>query len=152
MSLRPNLRKMDVTLNVECQADLMINSYPGPYGHVLTNLFLNSVTHAFPHGKGAIEVQVRAFGKDDVEVMFSDNGCGMSSDVRRQAFDPFYTTRRDKGCTGLGLHVVHNIVTHRLGGKVALDSGPGEGTKVKLILPRVSPASSPLREMPDSQP
>jgi signal transduction histidine kinase len=151
MSLRPNLRESDVTLNVECQTDLMIHSYPGPYGHVLTNLFLNSVTHAFPHGKGAIAVQVRASGKDDVEVLFSDDGCGMSASVRRQAFNPFFTTRRDKGCTGLGLHVVHNIVTHRLGGKLALDSGPGEGTKVQLILPRVSPESSSLRETPDSR-
>ena len=150
MRLRQNLQEIDVTLNIECQSDLLINSYPGPYGHVLTNLFQNSVTHAFPHGKGAIEVQVRPVGKDDVEVLFSDNGCGMSSDVRRQAFDPFFTTRRDKGCTGLGLHVVHNIVTHRLGGRLELNSSPGEGTKIKLILPGVPPTSSSLRERPES--
>jgi len=138
MSLRPSLRKTDVTLNVECQTDLVMNSYPGPYGQVLTNLFLNSMIHAFPQGKGAIEVRVQEFGKESVEIVFSDNGCGMSSNVKRQAFDPFFTTRRDKGCTGLGLHIVHNIVTHRLGGKLALDSGPGEGTKIQLILPRIS--------------
>jgi signal transduction histidine kinase len=150
MRLRQNLQEIDVALNIECQSDLLITSYPGPYGDVLTNLFHNSVTHAFPHGKGTIAVQVRPVGKDDVEVLFSDNGCGMSSDVKRQAFDPFFTTRRDKGCTGLGLHVVHNIVTHRLGGRLELNSSPGEGTKIKLILPLVPPTSSSLRERPES--
>jgi signal transduction histidine kinase len=143
MSLRPSLRQIDVTLDVECQADLVMNSYPGPYGQVLTNLFLNSITHAFPQGKGVIDVKVRAFDKDHVEVLFSDNGCGMNSSVRRQAFNPFFTTRRDKGCTGLGLHIVHNVVTHRLGGKLALDSSVGEGTKIQLILPRVARANEP---------
>jgi signal transduction histidine kinase len=146
MSLRPSLRKTDVTLNVDCQTDLVMNSYPGLYGQVLTNLFLNSVIHAFPHGKGAIDVKVHEFGKDSVELVFSDNGCGMNSNVKRQAFDPFFTTRRDKGCTGLGLHLVHNIVTHRLGGKLALDSSPGEGTEVHVILPRVSQA---IRKVPE---
>jgi signal transduction histidine kinase len=64
----------------------------------------------------------------------------MSPTVRRQAFDPFYTTRRDLGSTGLGLHIVHNIVTNRLGGKLSLDSEPGMGTRVQMILPRVAPA------------
>jgi PAS domain S-box-containing protein len=140
MSLRPGLRKHNLTLNVECQPDLAMNSYPGPYGQVLTNLFLNSVAHAFPDGRpGTIDIQVRESGKDNVEIIFSDNGCGMSLDVRRRAFDPFFTTRRDQGGTGLGLHIVYSIVTNRLGGRLDLDSEPGGGTRIQMILPRVAP-------------
>jgi PAS domain S-box-containing protein len=140
MSLRPGLRKHNLTLNVDCQPNLTMNSYPGPYGQVLTNLFLNSVAHAFPDGKaGAVDIQVRESGKDNVEIIFSDNGCGMSLDVRRRAFDPFFTTRRDQGGTGLGLHIVYSIVTNRLGGRLDLDSQPGEGTRIQIILPRVAP-------------
>ena len=122
MSLRPGLRKHNLTLNVECQPNLTMNSYPGPYGQVLTNLFLNSVAHAFPNGRsGTVDIKVRESGKDNVEILFSDNGIGMSLDVRRRAFDPFFTTRRDQGGTGLGLHIVYSIVTNRLGGR--LDPG-----------------------------
>jgi signal transduction histidine kinase len=63
----------------------------------------------------------------------------MSFNVRRQAFNPFFTTRRDQGCTGLGLHIVHNIVTQRFGGTINLESEPGEGTKVRMIMPRMAP-------------
>ncbi len=140
MSLRPGLRKHNLTLNVDCEPNLIMNSYPGPYGQVLTNLFLNAVAHAFPDGRtGVIELQVRASGKDNVEIIFSDNGCGMSLDVRRRAFDPFFTTRRDQGGTGLGLHIVYSIVTNRLGGRLDLDSAPGRGTRIQMILPRVAP-------------
>ncbi len=140
MSLRPGLRKHNLTLNVDCQPNLTMNSYPGPYGQVLTNLFLNSVAHAFPDGKtGTVDIQVRESGKDNVEILFSDNGCGMSLDVRRRAFDPFFTTRRDQGGTGLGLHIVYSIVTNRLGGRLDLDSEPGGGTRIQIILPRVAP-------------
>jgi PAS domain S-box-containing protein len=140
MSLRPGLRKHNLTLNVDCQPNLIMNSYPGPYGQVLTNLFLNAVAHAFPDGKpGVVDIQVRASGRDNVEVIFSDNGCGMSLDVRRRAFDPFFTTRRDQGGTGLGLHIVYSIVTTRLGGRLDLDSEPGGGTRIQMILPRVAP-------------
>ncbi len=124
LSLRPGLRKHNLTLTVDCQPDLMMNSYPGPYGQVLTNLFLNAVAHAFPEGRsGAIDIRARASGKDNVEIIFSDNGCGMSLDVRRRAFDPFFTTRRDQGGTGLGLHIVYNIVTNRLGGRTRSQFG-----------------------------
>jgi PAS domain S-box-containing protein len=140
MSLRPGLRKHNLALTVDCQPNLMMNSYPGPYGQVLTNLFLNSVAHAFPDGKpGAVDIKVRESGKDNVEILFSDNGCGMSLDVRRRAFDPFFTTRRDQGGTGLGLHIVYSIVTNRLGGRLDLDSEPGGGTRIQIILPRVAP-------------
>ncbi len=140
MSLRPGLRKHHLTLNVDCQPNLVMNSYPGPYGQVLTNLFLNSVAHAFPDGRpGAVDIQVRESGKDNVEILFADNGCGMSLDVRRRAFDPFFTTRRDQGGTGLGLHIVYSIVTNRLGGRLDLNSEPGKGTQIQIILPRVAP-------------
>ena len=116
-SLRPGLKDQRVALHVDCQPGLTMNSYPGPYGQVLTNLFLNSMTHAFPEGtEGTVSVKVRASGDENVEIVFSDTGCGMSLDVRRKAFDPFFTTRRDQGCTGLGLHIVHTIVT-RLPGR-----------------------------------
>lgn len=140
MSLRPGLRKHNVKLTVACEPDLTMNSYPGPYGQVLTNLFLNALAHAFPDGKGgAVDIKVRESGPDNVEMVFSDDGCGMSADVRRKAFDPFFTTRRDRGGTGLGLHIVYNIVTSRLGGHLDLDSRSGEGTRIRIVLPRVAP-------------
>jgi len=147
VSLRPALREKNIALNVECQPDLAMNSYPGPYGQALTNLFLNAVMHAFPDGKGgAIDITVRASGSDKVEILFFDNGCGMSADVRRQAFNPFFTTRRESGSTGLGLHIVHNIVTNRLGGQLNVDSAPGGGTKIQIILPLTAPARRAAEE------
>ncbi|HZR89712.1 MAG TPA: PAS domain S-box protein [Bradyrhizobium sp.] len=140
LSLRPGMRKHNLTLQVDCQPNLMMNSYPGPYGQVLTNLFLNAVAHAFPDGRpGVIEISARESGKDNVEIIFADNGIGMSLDVRRRAFDPFFTTRRDQGGTGLGLHIVYSIVTSRLGGRLDLDSEPGGGTRIQMILPRTAP-------------
>ena len=140
MSLRPGLRKHNLTLTLDCQPNLTMNSYPGPYGQVLTNLFLNTVAHAFPDGRpGEVDIKTRASGTDNVEIIFSDNGCGISLEVRRRAFDPFFTTRRDQGGTGLGLHIVYSIVTNRLGGRLDLDSRPGSGTRVQIILPRVAP-------------
>jgi PAS domain S-box-containing protein len=140
MGLRPALPKHGVTLNVQCEQGLSISSYPGSYGQVLTNLFLNAIAHAFPDGRqGNIAIKVSACGDNDVEIIFSDDGCGMSPDVRRQAFDPFFTTRRHQGGTGLGLHIVHSVVTDRLGGQLRLSSEPGEGTDVRIILPRQMP-------------
>jgi len=140
MGLRPALPKHGVTLNVQCEQGLSISSYPGSYGQVLTNLFLNAIAHAFPDGQqGNIVITVSACGDNEVEILFSDDGCGMSPDVRRQAFDPFFTTRRHQGGTGLGLHIVYSVVTDRLGGQLRLSSEPGEGTDVRIILPRQIP-------------
>ena len=118
-----------------------MSSYPGSYGQVLTNLFLNSIAHAYPEtiGRVTIDIKVSAAGANDVEIVFADDGCGMSPDVRRQAFDPFFTTRRHLGCTGLGLHIVYSVVTDRLGGRLRLNSEPGKGTEVTILLPRRAP-------------
>jgi PAS domain S-box-containing protein len=138
--LQPELRKNGLALNVECQPGLAMNSYPGPYAQVLTNLLMNAVVHAFPQGRsGRINIKIRACGRNDIEIAVSDNGCGMSADLRRQAFNPFFTTRRSEGSIGLGLHIVHNIVFNRLGGRINLESQPGEGTRIRMIVPRVAP-------------
>jgi signal transduction histidine kinase len=138
--LRFGLRSQNFTVHVECEPNLAMNSYPGPYGEVLTNLVLNSATHAFPDGAwGSVHIAAQASGKDKIEVLFSDNGCGMSPEVKRHVFDPFFTTRRDQGSTGLGLHIVHNIVTNRLGGRINLETKPGAGTKIQIIVPREAP-------------
>ena len=137
IGLRPELRKRGLTLDVSCEPDLGMNSLPGPYGLVLSNLVLNSIIHAFPDGRpGTIRFQARSFGNDAVEIVLSDDGCGMSPQIRRQAFDPFFTTRRHEGATGLGLHIVHSMVVDRLEGRLALISEPGAGTTVRLVLPR----------------
>ena len=138
--MRSGLRKNHLVLNVECQSSLIIDSYPGLYRQVLSNLFLNAVAHAFPDRRGGrIDIAMRESGQDQIEIVVADDGCGMSPEIRRQAFNPFFTTRRHEGSIGLGLHVVHNIVTNRLGGLIHLDSEDGEGTTVRLVLPRTAP-------------
>jgi PAS domain S-box-containing protein len=137
--LARELHHREISLKLECEPNLEMDSYPGPFGQALTNLAINSMTHAFGDGRrGAIDVRVRAAGNNNIEVVFADNGCGMTSDVKRQAFDPFFTTRRHEGASGLGLHVVHSIVVDRLGGQLRLESEPGVGTTVQLILPRTT--------------
>ncbi|HEY0327567.1 MAG TPA: PAS domain S-box protein [Rhodopseudomonas sp.] len=146
MSLKPGLRKQNLALSVDCKPNLTMNSFPGPYGQVLTNLFFNSISHAFPEGDGGkVEIKVQESGTDHVEILFADDGCGMSHEVRRRAFDPFFTTRRDQGGTGLGLHIVYSIVTNRLGGRISLNSEPGAGTRVRIVLPRVAPQDGEAR-------
>ena len=124
---------------VDVPEGLIIDGYPGSYGQILTNLFLNAANHAFPDGRsGAISISARPRGNDDIEIIFADNGAGMTPDVQRQAFDPFFTTRRNEGGTGLGLHIVYNLVTQQLGGRMMLESRLGQGTTFRIIMPRAA--------------
>ncbi len=137
VGLRPELRRRDLMLKIDCEPGLSMDSLPGPYGLVLSNLVHNSIVHAFPdHRTGAITVKAGASGNDGVELVIADDGCGMSPETRRQAFDPFFTTRRREGATGLGLHIVHSMVVDQLEGRLSLTSEPGRGTTVRIILPR----------------
>jgi signal transduction histidine kinase len=136
-SLRPVLKRLPLSLVVEVPPGISMNSYPGSYGQVLTNLFLNVVVHAYPDGRaGTLSVSARAVGRNDVEITIADDGVGMAEDVRIRAFDPFFTTRRDHGGTGLGLHIIFNIVTQSLGGRLAMDSALGRGTTFRIRIPR----------------
>ena len=144
-SLRPSLKQRRLSLDVDIPAGIVMDADAGAYGQVLTNLFLNAVTHAFPNASGgSIRIVGRPQGREHVEIRFSDDGRGMPSEVLRQAFDPFFTTRRGQGGTGLGLHIVYNVVTQRLGGRIALASVEGEGTTFRLVLPRIAPAGEGL--------
>jgi signal transduction histidine kinase len=136
-SVRPALKKLPLTLVVDVPKGISMNSYPGSYGQVLTNLFLNTVVHAYPDGRtGTLMVRARPVGANDVEITVADDGVGMSEEVRTRAFDPFFTTRRNHGGTGLGLHVIFNIVTQSLGGRLVLESAPGHGTTFRIRIPR----------------
>lgn len=152
-SLRPVLKRAPIALSVEVPEGLLIDGYPGAYGQILTNLFLNAVNHAFPGGRsGSISISAKPRGSDDVEIIFADNGAGMTPDVQRQAFDPFFTTRRNEGGTGLGLHIVYNLVTQQLGGRMMLDSRLGQGTTFRIIMPRAARGgSAPERDDGSSQ-
>jgi signal transduction histidine kinase len=142
-SLRPVLKKSQITLTVDVPAGIIMDSYPGSYGQVLTNLFLNSVVHAFPDGRaGSVIVEARQV-RDDVDIFVSDDGVGMSEEIQRRAFDPFFTTRRNEGGTGLGLHIIFNLVTQQLGGRLAFESRLGWGTRFRITLPRVAPGEAP---------
>ena len=138
-SLRPVLKKSAIQLSVDVPEGLLIDGYPGSYGQILTNLFLNAANHAFAGQRsGTISISARPRGTDDVEIIFADNGAGMTPDVQRQAFDPFFTTRRNEGGTGLGLHIVYNLITQQLGGRVLLESRVGQGTTFRIIMPRIA--------------
>jgi len=142
-SLRPVLKKSQLALTIDMPAGIMMDSYPGSYGQVLTNLFLNSVIHAFPNGRtGTITVEARQV-RDDVDIFVSDDGIGMSEEIQRRALDPFFTTRRNEGGTGLGLHIIFNLVTQQLGGRLTFESRPGWGTRFRITIPRVAPRESP---------
>ena len=143
-SLRPVMKKSQLTIATDVPAGIGMDSYPGSYGQVLTNLFLNAVVHAFPEGRaGNVFVEARPVGDNDVKITIADDGVGMSDEVRRRAFDPFFTTRRAQGGTGLGLHIIHNLVTQTLGGRLTLESRPGRGATLRIVIPRSAPLEFP---------
>lgn len=141
-TLRPGLRGRDITLNCEVPAGLWLDSYPGALGQVITNLINNAVLHGFSgreRGRVRITAAAVAVEPDSVRLVIEDDGVGMSEEVRRRAFDPFFTTRLGQGGSGLGLSLVFNMVTGVLGGRVDLRSRPGSGCVFELVLPRVAP-------------
>jgi signal transduction histidine kinase len=144
-SVRPGLLNHRDSVAIEMPADIVLNGYPGAYGQVLTNLILNAVTHGFVDGLGEhVLIKAHRLEEDQVEITFSDDGRGIPEDIQRHAFDPFFTTRRAEGHTGLGLYVVHNLVTDQLGGRITLVSAPGKGTTICMALPLVAPVPPEL--------
>jgi PAS domain S-box-containing protein len=139
-SLHPRLRKAGHQVTFDCAPDLMIDSYPGALFQVLTNLTMNALTHAFPEGRaGNLSLSARLAGPGEVELRFADDGCGIPAAHRGRIFDPFFTTRRGAGGSGLGLHIVYNIVHKTLRGTISVDSDESRGAAFTLRFPVVAP-------------
>lgn len=136
-SLAPRLRKEPHRIRVDCPSGIHMDSYPGALSQVLTNLIINALVHAFKPGqKGNIRIEVDELPGDKVELRFSDDGQGVDPQHLSRLFEPFFTTKRARGGSGLGLHIVYNLVTQSLQGSVSVASEPQAGTCFTLTLPR----------------
>jgi signal transduction histidine kinase len=136
LSLRPKLKQFAGEVVLDCPAGLRMDSYPGAVSQVVTNLVMNSLLHAFEgRAPGRIAIQAMADG-DDVLLRVEDDGVGMTKADLHRFFDPFFTTRRGSGGTGLGAHIVFNLVTGVLGGTIQVASEPGTGLRVLMRLPK----------------
>lgn len=138
-SLQPKLKKTRIAVAIDCPDGLLLDSYPGALAQVLTNLTLNCVDHAFgPDQPGEIAIRARPDG-DWVEVAVADNGRGIPAELLDKVFDPFVTTRRGQGGTGLGLNIVYNLIVKQFGGTIAVTSTVGQGAAFAFRMPRVTP-------------
>jgi signal transduction histidine kinase len=136
-SLRPILRKTKHEVLIECPPGVMVDTYPGALGQVLTNLLTNAVTHAYePDQNGKLSIRVSEPRQDTVRIVFSDDGKGIPQEHQHRVFDPFFTTGRSTGSTGLGLHIVYNLVTSRLQGHINLYSKVERGTRFTIDIPK----------------
>ena len=144
-SLQPELRASNVLINVDCAAGIEMDSYPGPLAQVVTNLVLNSLQHAFEPGiRGQVRISARMADADEVILRYEDDGRGIPEELHHKIFEPFFTTRRGLGGSGLGLHLVYNIVTIRLNGSIDVKTLETGGTLFVIHLPRISVATSSL--------
>jgi signal transduction histidine kinase len=142
-ALRPSYRRSRHDLAIHCPMGIEMDTYPGALFQIVANLVGNSLAHAFAEDStGRMRLDIKVDG-ERVILDYSDDGAGMAPEVARRAFDPFFTTRRGSGGSGLGLHLVHNLVTQVLGGSIELHSTPGAGTRLRLKLPRTAPAQRP---------
>ncbi len=141
--VEPSFKHTPYVIRTELAPGIEMNSYPGSLGQVLTNLLMNALVHGF-EGKEQGQVQVRCalLGEAEVEICVSDDGRGMDESVRRRIFDPFFTTKLGTGGSGLGMHIVHNLVTHVLGGQIEVQSSVGAGTRMLVRLPLLAPQRS----------
>lgn len=140
LTLSPLLKRRGVALHTHLPDQVVLDSYPGPLGQVLTNLITNALTHAFDsqaHPTLTIDAQVN--GDGTVEIQVRDNGCGIARELLPRVFDPFVTTRMGRGGTGLGLYIAYNLVTTTLGGTIKAESEPGQGAQFTLHIPLVAP-------------
>jgi signal transduction histidine kinase len=136
-SLRPALRRARHDVNVQVEGSIELDTLPGAIYQSLANLVQNSVIHGFgEHRAGHIRILARCEG-DDCIIDYRDDGAGMADEVRRRVFEPFYTTRRGQGGSGLGMHIVYNLVTRALRGSISCESQPGQGCRFLLRFPRV---------------
>lgn len=138
-TLQPKLRKQPHRMVIEVPDGVLVDSYPGPLEQVLTNFVLNSLVHGLAGCEGGVMTIAARADAEQVVIDYGDNGVGMDEKAAAKAFDPFYTTRLGQGGSGLGLYIVHNLVTGALAGSITLTTSPGQGVRFRLVLPLVAP-------------
>jgi signal transduction histidine kinase len=139
LTLRPMYAKTAFRLEYDLAAKIDMDSFPGALGQIITNFVANALAHAF-EGRSAGLMQIKTSLRDDqAEIVFSDDGVGISEQNMKRVFDPFFTTKLGKGGSGLGMHIVYNLITDVLGGKVVLTSTVGVGTQITVTLPLRAP-------------
>jgi len=133
-SLSPKFRHKEITFNIECDNKLELNSFPGVYAQVFTNLLLNTITHGF-HDKQKGTIAIHVSQKDNrLNIEYRDDGTGITKKDLPHIFEPFYTSDQHRG-TGLGLNIVYNLVKQKLQGSISCDSRTGEGVLFKIETP-----------------
>lgn len=136
LSLQPKLKGRPVKVEVDCAPDIVLDSFPGALSQVVTNMLMNSLVHGYQHEQAG-QIVIRAALHEQMVVLdYCDDGAGMDAETLAKLFDPFFTTRRGSGGSGLGAHILYNQVTGPLGGTVKVESAPGEGLRYHLQFPR----------------
>ena len=142
-ALHSEFKRTPVRIEQQCRAGLRLYGPPGILVQLLTNLMQNSRIHAFADGSRAGTIRIEAEADASrVRIVYSDDGAGMDGATLRRVFEPFFTTRRGSGGSGLGLYIAYNLVTRGLGGTIACDSAPGRGTRFAIEFPRRSAATT----------
>lgn len=148
LSLRPKLKHTRHQVTLNCPEGLLIYSHPGAFSQILTNLIINSLTHGFDEdATGEISIDVST-PPGTLLLRYRDNGKGIPKDHLGKIFDPFFTTKRGQGGSGLGMHVVQNLVTQLLKGTIEISSTPGAGVMFEIWIPRPEqpPAQAPAAQ------
>ncbi len=135
--LGASLKASPLRLVVEAPVALPFRNRPAALVRVLLNLVQNAAVHAFPAGSAGTVTIAASLTPTGATVSVKDDGVGMPSEVASRAFEPGFTTRREKGGTGLGLSIVRDTVEKALGGTVDLETAPGSGTVFRLSLPNL---------------
>ncbi len=139
LSLRPELKKHDHIITINCDEDLACKLYAGTLSQVITNLVMNSIIHGYDEDQqGNILIQAEMNNERHFCLTYKDDGKGLSQQAAKLLFDPFYTTRRSSGGSGLGAHLIHNLVTQKLGGSVTIETSPGQGLGYFIRFPIVN--------------
>ncbi|TAM24163.1 MAG: HAMP domain-containing histidine kinase [Nevskiaceae bacterium] len=147
-SLSPQLKKTAHQIRIDCDPTLEIDTLPGAISQIITNLVLNSLSHAYGEDEaGHIDIEARKQGQR-LKLVYRDDGCGIPAEILPQIFDPFFTTKRGAGGTGLGLHIVFGLVHQQLQGSIEARSTPGQGTEFHLDLPLEIPAGGDTDKHP----
>lgn len=135
LSLRPRYKNTGHEIYVTCDEDIELNSFPGAFSQIMNNLIMNSLIHGFEDiENGTIQIDITR-NADGIIFIYRDDGRGMTQKEKEQAFDPFYTTRRGKGGTGLGMSILFNLVTQTLKGSIEFETSPGNGVSFIIKLP-----------------